>query len=137
MFGYVVFANGTPVAWAAKKLKIVPQSSMEAEIAAMCAGAKVLMFIKTLFGLLGQLMDGPMDVFTDNDSARSTVINPGTTARTKHYEQWMQYSRELYLKLLILVKWIPTSEMLADIFTKPLDKTTFLKFRQYFVHERA
>ena len=137
MFGYVVLANNTPVAWAAKKLKIVPQSSMEAETAAMCAGTKVLVFIKSLFALLGMIADLPMNVYTDNDAARLTVINPGTTARTKHYETWMQYCRELFLKLLIKVEWVPTTEMLADIFTKPLDKTTFLKFRPYLVTERA
>ena len=39
-----------------------------------------------------------MIVYTDSDAARLVIVNPGTTARTKHYESWMQYCRELYLK---------------------------------------
>ena len=42
---------------------------------------------------------------------------------------WMQYARELYLNLIININWIPTKEQIADLFTKPLDKTTFLYLR--------
>ena len=38
----------------------------------------------------------------------------------------MRYCRELYLKLMITINWVPTKEQIADLFTKPLDKTTFL-----------
>ena len=66
---------------------------------------------------------------TDNDATRLSTINPGTTARTRHYELWMRYCRELYLKLMIGINWVPTKEQIADLFTKPLDKTTFLYLR--------
>ena len=48
MYGYVVFANGTPVSWSAKKQKIVPQSSCEAETYALNAGCRAIIFIKNL-----------------------------------------------------------------------------------------
>ena len=43
----------------------------------------------------------------------------------------MQYARELYtyLNLIININWVPTKEQIADLFTKPLDKTTFLYLR--------
>ena len=41
----------------------------------------------------------------------------------------MRYCRELYLKLMIGINWVPTKEQIADLFTKPLDKTTFLYLR--------
>ena len=131
MYGFVVFANGTPLSWTAKKQKIVPQSSCEAETAALCAGCKSLMFIRNFLAELGSTVTVtlPMDTYTDNDAARLTAINPGTTARTKHYETWMQYVRELHLKLLIAVNWVPTKEQIADVFTKAMDKTTFLYLR--------
>ena len=129
MYGFVVFANGTPLSWTAKKQKIVPQSSCEAETAALCAGCKSLMFIRNFLAELGSTVTLPMDTYTDNDAARLTAINPGTTARTKHYETWMQYVRELHLKLLIAVNWVPTKEQIADVFTKAMDKTTFLYLR--------
>ena len=129
MYGYVIFANGTPLSWAAKKQKIVPQSSCEAETAALCAGCKGLMFARNLLCELRLIVEMPMQTFTDNDATRLAAINPGTTARTKHYDIWLRYCRELYLKLMITINWVPTKEQIADLFTKPLDKTTFLYLR--------
>ena len=64
------------------------------------------------------------------------AINPGTTARTKHFESWLRYVRELYLNLVITVNWVPTKEQIADLFTKPLDKTTFLYLRSLLMTEQ-
>jgi hypothetical protein len=33
------------------------------------------------------------------------------------------------------VQWVATTEMIADIFTKPLDKTAFLKHRAWLVFD--
>ena len=107
----------------------MPLSSCEAETYALNAGCKSLMFIKNLLAELNVTVELPMQTHTDNDAARLTTINPGTTARTKHYEIWMRYCRELYLNLIIEVNWVPTKEQIADLLTKPLDKTTFLSLR--------
>ena len=58
----------------------------------------------------------------------SSIKNAGSTARNRHYERWLQYGREQCLNLISSLLWINTSIMVADIFTKPLDKTAFLKF---------
>jgi len=128
-YGYVIFANGTAISWTSKKEKIVPQSSCEAETYALNAGCKSLVFVKNLLTELYMTVELPMQTHTDNDATRLTTINPGTTARTKHYEIWMRYVRELYLNLIISVHWVPTKEQIADLLTKPLDKTTFLYLR--------
>ena len=65
----------------------------------------------------------------------TTIEKLGVTARTKHYDTWMQYCRELITQLKITMQWIPTTDMIADIFTKCLDKTTFLKFRDQLMTE--
>ena len=87
------------------------------------------MFIYNMAKIFGLSVELPMHTYTDNEATRLITVNPGTTARTKHYETWMQYTRELYLKLLVVINWIPTKEQIADLFTKPLDKTTFLYLR--------
>ena len=72
---------------------------------------------------------------SSNEATKETIEKPGVTARTKHFETWMQYCRERVLALEIVMQWIPTSDMLADIFTKCLDKTTFLKLRDVLLTE--
>ena len=88
-----------------------------------------MMFVKNMLAVLRMTVELPIQTHTDNDATRLTAINPGTTARTKHYEIWMRYCRELYLNLVIEVNWVPTKEQIADLLTKPLDKTTFLSLR--------
>ena len=69
----------------------------------------------------------------DNEDTRLGVRNPGATQRTKHYELYLHYSRKLFLDKIIEVNWVGTNDMIADIMTKPLDKTTFLKLRNLLV----
>ena len=83
MYGSVVFANGTPISWMSKKQKIVPQSSCEAETAALCAGCKVLVFIYNLLKELGTTVKLPMQTHTDNHATRLSTISPGTAAHTR------------------------------------------------------
>ena len=135
MAGYVIYFNGTPITWAARKLKIVPQSSAEAETAAACNACKAMQYVRNIMAELGVIIVTPIEVVTDNDATRLSVRNPGATARTRHYEGWMQYCRELQLKKVINMIFARTTEMIADIFTKALDKTTFIKFRDLMVQD--
>ena len=48
MFGYVVFLYGGPVAFAAKRLKIVAHSSAEAEYAASSYSCKEVAFVRNV-----------------------------------------------------------------------------------------
>ena len=41
----------------------------------------------------------------------------------------MHFGREMYLEKFCYPDWVNTKLMVADVFTKALDKTTFLKFR--------
>ena len=75
--------------------------------------------------LLDHALGNDWDCYTDNEATKETIEKPGVTARTKHFETWMQYCRERVLALEIIMQWIPTGDMLADIFTKSLDKTTY------------
>jgi hypothetical protein len=59
----------------------------------------------------------------------SSIKNTGSTARNRHYKRWLQFGREQFLNLISIPLWIGTTLMVADIFTKPLDLTSFLKFR--------
>ena len=56
---------------------------------------------------------------------------PGATKRTVHFDRWLHFARELYLRNKIKIYLTGTENMIADIFTKALDKTKFLKCRDY------
>ena len=133
MAGYIIYLNGTPITWSSRKLKITPQSSAEAETAAACNACKAMTYIRNILATLGLTVDTPIEVVTDNEALRLSVRQPGVTQRTRHYESWMQYCRELQLRLVIDMIWTSTENMIADALTKALDKTKFIKFRSQMV----
>ena len=72
-----------------------------------------------------------MDAFTDNTASIDIVKAHGTTARTKHFERWIAYIRDLYQRFIIHVKHVATDKMPADIFTKALPYEPFVAFRNF------
>ena len=129
--GHAILMYGGVVSYHARKLKIVPQSAHEAELAVYATTCKDFAYVRNVWGSEGLQMPTtlPAKVHCDNDAAVSTVMKPGATQRTKHYEAWVMYGREQWLNKVSKPEWIATTYNVADIFTKPLDKTTFLKFR--------
>ena len=71
----------------------------------------------------------PIRTFCDNSAAVTTITTPGMTQRNRYYTRWAMFGREHYLDRKTKPEWLETIYNIADIFTKPLDKTTFLKFR--------
>ena len=131
--GWVVMAYNGAVAFAARKLKIVPLSTGEAELAVYSTSCRDLRYICSILGKDGfQLqtkMKMPVNIHTDNDAAVSTIKNIGSTARNRHYERWVLYGREQFINGLSFPRWIATDRQVADIFTKPLAQDLFYRFR--------
>ena len=128
--GHAVMYCGGVIAHQARKLTIVPQSSGEAETAVYSWGCKDMRFIMhVLSDLECKHLKLPIKVFTDSDAACGTISKPGATKRNRHYEAWVMYGRWQFLHNISEPVYMPTKKMVADIFTKCLDKTSFLKFR--------
>ena len=71
-----------------------------------------------------KLNDKPM-LLTDSQSGRDTVINPGVTKHTVHFERWMYYVREAFLKKQVDIELVTTEKMRADDKTKVVHKAKF------------
>lgn len=125
MFGYVVFLHGGPVAFAAKRLKVVAHSSAEAEYAAASYASKEVAFVRNVCIELGLDLRGPMCLGVDNTAAITIAQNRGVTARTKHFTDAIHYIRHMIDHLIVRVRYVSTRHQLADGFTKPLAKPQF------------
>ena len=128
MSGHVVMFNGAAVSWSARKLKLIPLSSCEAETACGSVACRDLRFIQLILNELSQpgivtLVEPETRVITDSQSARDTVLNPGVTARTRHYERWVHYMRYLASRLHVRVQLVKTVAMLANVFTKAVGRS--------------
>ena len=65
----------------------------------------------------------------DNQAALAIIKNPICSSKTKHVELRYHLVRDYVTRKLLKFQYIPTEENIADIFTKPLDKSIFEKHR--------
>ena len=88
-------------------------------------------FAAQICDFVGGNLKAPSACITDNKAACDVIKYPGATKRTVHFDRWLHFARELYLLNKIQVYLVSTDVMHADGFTKPVDKTKFLKCRDY------
>ena len=88
--GYTVMCGNANVSNCARKLKITPLSSAEAENAVYAMACKEWNYVRQLWGADGfqmKIKGGlPVNIYCDNSAACTTIKTPGLTQRTKHYE---------------------------------------------------
>ena len=65
----------------------------------------------------------------DNESAVKIAKNPDQHTRTKHIDIRHHFLRDHEAKGDITLQGVRSEEQLADIFTKPLDESTFVRLR--------
>ena len=126
--------NSGAVNWSGWLLKIQPQSSNEAESAVASKASKDARFHRLLLEDIKAPVQGPTPLLADNKALFDMVNKPGASARTRYFERATRFVQFAQQMLFVLLYLIPTKYMVADIFTKPLDKDTFIKFRSYMLN---
>ena len=122
--GYVEYYFG-PISWVARMLKFKPLSSAEQEVGAMMVMLKEGMFITRVAEDMGIKLKGAPTLLTDSQAGRDTVINPGVTKNTVHFERWLYYVREAYLKKKVDIVLVPDEKQRGDDKTKVVHKAKF------------
>ena len=65
----------------------------------------------------------------DNTAAIDIVKAYCASGRSKHFERWIAYIRDLYQRHVIEIFHLATDKMPADIFTKALPRESYVRFR--------
>ena len=116
---------------------IIATSTMESEVLATCKGTQHLIHIKTILEDLGEtgITEEPTLSFEDNKSAKIILDTPGRRKGARHFERTLNKAHEFTKNGHVQYAYCPTSEMLADFFTKPLDRVIFLRLRKIIFNE--
>ena len=98
----------------------------------MTGTAKEAIWLKRLlsdFPLKTDVSTG-MPVRADSQSAKKMAKNESINRRNKHIDIAYHYIREVTSNGEVVLSYVPTSEMIADMLTKPLRRILFQKFRR-------
>jgi hypothetical protein len=129
-YGYVITLNGTAISWKASKTSMVVQSTCEAEYYAMCQLTRQVLWLRNLRIELGhQSPNETIQAYSDNQSALKFSRNQTKKSNMKHIDLKLYFTKEAIDRKQIVYDYISTDEMVADIFTKVLDKTKFITNR--------
>lgn len=126
--GYVLMYAGGPISWTSHKQQIVATSTSEAEYIAAAECVKELQYMSTLFQELTN-SKFPALLQVDNQSAISIIKTGKMNKRSKHIDVRYYFINEKFEENLFKLIYCPSKDQLADIFTKPLDKVKFSRFR--------
>lgn len=123
--GYVFkLANG-PVSWTSKLQQSVALSTSEAEYMSAGAATQEALWLRSLLSELGYHQRDPTVLLEDNQGCIAMSLNSGNHKRTKHIDVRHHFIRDQVHANNIILKYLPTDKMTADILTKPLQPCKF------------
>ena len=117
------------IIWGSKKQPVTSLSSTEAEYyAASACGAETIATRHLVSDDVGmQLTSTP--IYVDNSACVSLAKDFNSCKRAKHINRRVNFLKDYTQSLDVEVLSISTHDNTSDIFTKPLGKIKFMKFR--------
>lgn len=131
--GYIFMLAGGPVSWKSKRQQSVALSSSEAEYMALCAAAQEAIALRALCSDFHIDDKPPTLIWEDNSGAIAMSKNPIHYEKTKHIHLKYHFIRERVFSNDIVVRYLPTSRMLADALTKALPKLIYTRLRDEYM----
>ena len=127
--GYIVFLGTIPISWKSGKQHTVGRSSTEAEYKALADGAIEVLQLRYLLTYLCFSPSSTTTIQCDNLGATYLSANPIFHARTEHIEVDYYFVHDRVAKKEIQIRFIPSKDQLANVFTKPLPHSAFASLR--------
>ena len=123
--GIMVFINRTLVRYISKRQKTVETSTYGSELVAARIATEIAMEYRYALRMLGIQVNGPCQMFGDNNSVVLNTTLPSSMLKKKHNSVAYHMVREAVAGKIIKFNHIPSEENYADVLTKPLPPAVF------------
>ncbi|GMF40942.1 unnamed protein product [Phytophthora lilii] len=118
--GIMVMIGDAPVVFKSKYQRTVAVSLAEAEYMALSLCTQEVLWTRAMLKDLDHEQVGATVIWEDNQGAIGLASNAGYNARTKHVDIRHHFIRENVASDIIIVKYVSTTDQLADMLTKAL-----------------
>jgi transposase InsO family protein len=128
--GYVIRIGETAINWKSAKQQSIALSTAEAEYMSLAEAVKEVVWIRKGLEQLGWKQEDPTVIYQDNNACISWANESVFSKRSKHIDIRYHFTREKVTSGEITLRFVPSTEMVADILTKPLHGSAFQKGRE-------
>ena len=120
--GILIFVNRAPIIFYSKKQNSVETSTFGSEFTAMKQAVELIKGLRYKLRMFGVPLDGPANVYCDNEAVYKNVAIPDSTLNKKMHSISYHFCREAVAAGIIRIAKENTKTNLADLFTKILAK---------------
>ena len=110
--------NSAPIIWYSKRQNTVESPSFKSEYIALRICTEMIEALRYKLRCFGIPIDGPCDVYCDNQSVVTNSSVPTSVLNKRHNAICYHRVREAQAADTIRVGWIEGKDNLADLFTK-------------------
>jgi Reverse transcriptase (RNA-dependent DNA polymerase) len=121
--GILIFCNKAPIIWFSKKQNTVETSTFGSEFQAMKNAVELIEALRYKLRMFGVPLDGPTNVFCDNEAVYKNTSLPESTLKKKHHAIAYHRCREAVAAETVRVAKEGTQTNLSDLFTKLLPQS--------------
>ena len=118
--GILIFCNRAPIIWHSKRQNTVKTSTFGSEFTAMKNAVELVEALRYKLRMFGVPIDGPANVFCDNEAVYKNTSLPESTLKEKHHSTAYHRCREAVTAGTVRVAKDGTKTNLSDLFTKLL-----------------
>jgi hypothetical protein len=116
--GILLFVNKAPIIWLSKRTNTVESSTFGSEIVAMRSAVDLIESLRYKLRMFGIPIEGPTNVFCDNEAVTKNCGTPESTLKKKHHSIAYHRNREAVAAGTIRIAKEDSETNLADVFTK-------------------
>ena len=129
--GYIIWFCGSPLEWECKRQPLVTMSTMESEYVAASRCVNAIKATNKYLDFVGMCTSTPAPLYEDNQACIIVADNEYSVyrPRTRHIAIRYHNVKDAVSDGTVKLVHVWTKHQVADIFTKSLSKTDFLRFR--------
>ena len=119
--GYALLVGGAPIAYFSKLQEAHALSTVDVKYIGFGLCTRAIVWAQNLLASLGFSQPGPTPLHGDNRGAILLTDHQSQHSRVRHVDLYWHWIRTKVRDGTILMRWIPTRNLIADVLTKGLD----------------
>jgi hypothetical protein len=131
--GNLIYLGDSLISWTSKRQKLIATSSTEAEYLAVFYSMRDMQYVFQFFKSILPSANLRVTLYQDNQSTIALLKNESSKGRSKHFDVKLKAVTSALIQRQFDIEYLPSSDMIADLLTKPVSRNILMKLRHRIV----